>query len=156
MSKRLLFVLLTAALAAATVVGLTVPANAELRTVTVQLADGSTTTVTVDVPPGTPLDQVQIPTTPVPTVPLPAPLPNPTAPSSPAPTPNPTGGGSGGDSGSGSGDQTDQAPNASDKGGAQKTTGTKDKAKPNALDSAPNAEPQREVKNKLDKINEKL
>src|SRR3954469_7186555 len=157
MSKRLLFVLLTAALAAATVVGLTVPANAELRTVTVQLAAGSTTTATVDVPPGTPLDQVQIPTTPVPTTPLPAPLPTPTAPSSPAPAPapSPTGGG-GGDGSSGSGDQTDQAPNASDKGGAQQKSGSKDKAKPNALDGVPNAEPQREVKKKLDKINEKL
>ena len=61
MSKRLLFVLLTAAMATATLVGFTVPAtpaNAELRTVTVQLADGSTTTVTVDVPPGTPTEGV--------------------------------------------------------------------------------------------------
>src|SRR3954447_18875234 len=87
MSKRLLFVLLSAALAAAAVAGLTVPANAELRTVTVQLADGSTTTVTVDVPPGTPLDQVQIPTVPTPTVPLPAPVPTPPAPGPPAPPP---------------------------------------------------------------------
>src|SRR3954454_14618951 len=86
MSKRLLFVLLGAALVAATVVGLTVPASAELRTVTVQLADGSTTQVTVDVPPGTPLDQVQIPTVPTPTVPTPVPIPNPTNPTSPAPS----------------------------------------------------------------------
>src|SRR3954469_7362662 len=35
--------------------------QAELRTMTVQLADGSTTTVTVDVPPGTPIDQVMVP-----------------------------------------------------------------------------------------------
>jgi hypothetical protein len=116
-------VLLSAALAAATVVGLTVPANAELRTVTVELADGSTTTVTVDVPPGTPLDQVQIPTVPTPTVPLPVPVPNPTEPSSPAPQPSP-----------------DQP---SPSGGDQS-------------DDAPNAQPQREVKKKLDKINEKL
>src|SRR4051794_9906597 len=152
MSKRLLFVLLTAALAAATVVGLTVPANAELRTVTVQLADGSTTSVTVDVPPGTPLDQVQIPTVPTPSPTLPAPLPTPTAPGSPAPQPSPdqpsTGGGNSGDSG-------DQAPSSA-KGDVQKTTGTKEKAKPNALDDAPNAKPQDEVKKKLDKINEKL
>src|SRR3954465_7747434 len=84
MNRRLLFVLLSAALAAATVVGLTVPASAELRTVTVQLADGSTTTVTVDVPPGTPLDQVQIP--PLPPVP-PVPVPIPTPPGSPTPPP---------------------------------------------------------------------
>jgi Transglycosylase SLT domain/Peptidase family M23 len=149
MSKRLLFVLLSAALAAAAVAGLTVPANAELRTVTVQLADGSTTTVTVDVPPGTPLDQVQIPTVPLPTPtePLPAPLPNPTEPSDPAPVPSPDQGGTG--------DQTD-GPTASDQGGTQETSGTKEKAKKNALDDAPNAQPQREVKKKLDKINEKL
>src|SRR3954464_1322650 len=120
MNRRLLFVLLSAALAAATVGGLTVPANAELRTVTVQLADGSTTTVTVDVPPGTPLDQVQIPTVPTPTVPLPVPAPNPPDPSSPAPTPtpgdkptdptNPTGSG-------------DQAPSESGQGGTQEKSG---------------------------------
>src|SRR4051812_32335001 len=151
MNKRLLFVLLSAALAAAAVAGLTVPANAELRTVTVQLADGSTTTVTVDVPPGTPLDQVQIPTVPTPTVPLPVPVPNPTDPGSPAPSPTP-----GGDKPSDQPSGGDQAPNASDQGGTQEKSGDKKKAKPNALDSAPNAEPQREVKNKLDKINEKL
>src|SRR4051812_17690305 len=152
MSKRLLFVLLTAALATATLVGFTVPAtpaNAELRTVTVRLADGSLTTVTVDVPPGTPLDDITIP--PPPTVPS-LPVPVPTPPGSPAPPPP------GGDQGSGSqpsDQQPDDTPNA-DKGNKQKTTGGKEKAKPNALSDAPNAEPQREVKKKLDKINEKL
>src|SRR3954447_24334000 len=100
MSKRLLFVLLTAALAAATLVGFTVPAtpaNAELRTVTVRLADGTLTTVTVDVPPGTPLEDIQIPEPPpVPTTPVPVP----TLPGAPTPPPsddNPTGGGQSGD-----------------------------------------------------------
>src|SRR3954464_14420533 len=111
MNRRLLFVLLSAALAAATVGGLTVPANAELRTVTVQLADGSTTTVTVDVPPGTPLDQVEIPPLPTPTVPIPVP--------SPVPTPPPPGGDSG-DQPSDQPQPDEQAPNASDKSGAQK------------------------------------
>ena len=134
--------LLTAALVAATVVGLTVPANAELRTVTVQLADGSTTTVTVDVPPGTPLEDVQIPI-PTPTVPLPVPVPNPTEPSDPAPAPD-------------EGQPSEDAPTATDKDGTQTTSGSKEKAKPNSLDDAPNAEPQREVKKKLEKINEKL
>jgi hypothetical protein len=148
-------VLLSAALAAAAVVGMTVPANAELRTVTVQLADGSTTTVTVDVPPGTPLDQVQIPTVPAPTPtdPLPVPVPSPTSPApapSPSPVPSP-------DQGSGGGDQNnDQSPTASGQGGTQTTTGTKEKAKKNALGAAPNALPQGEVKKKLDKINEKM
>src|SRR3954462_15609940 len=133
MSKRLLFGLLSAALAAATLVGFSLPAtpaSAELRTVTVQLADGSTTQVTVDVPPGTPLDQVQIPTVPPPTSPLPAPVPAPTppppapSPTSPSPSPD-TGSGSGG-----SGNQTtDQAPNASDQSGNQTASGTKAKGK---------------------------
>src|SRR3954449_988684 len=156
MSKRLLFVLLTAALAAATVVGLTVPANAELRTVTVQLADGSTTTVTVDVPPGTPLDQVQLPA-PTPTVPLPVPVPNPTSPGSPAPsTPTPSPTNPNPDQGGQTGGQTgNTAPNASSQA-EQQASGTTEKAKKNALDNAPNAQPQREVKKKLDKINQKL
>src|SRR2546421_1528201 len=113
MSKKLLFALLTAALVAATLAGFTVratPASAELRTVTVQLADGSTTTVTVDVPPGTPLDQVTIPV-PTPTVPVPVPVPNPTNPGSPAPSPSPS---PSPDQGNQPSDQPqDSAPNAS-------------------------------------------
>src|SRR3954452_22466286 len=120
MSKRLLFVLLSAAIAAATVAGLTVPANAELRTVTVQLADGSTTTVTVDVPPGTPLDQVHIPIPPTPTVPLPVPVPTATDPSDPAPAPD--------QASQPSDQQPDDAPTASDKGGSQTKSGSKEKA----------------------------
>src|SRR4051812_25504918 len=151
MSRRVLFVLLSAALAAATLVGFTVPAtpaSAEQRTVTVQLANGTTTTVTVDVPPGTPLDQVQIPPPPpLPTVPLPVPTPSPT----PAPAP-----GSGNPDEGQPSDKPDDSPNASDKSKAQKTTGDKQKAKPNALGEGPNAEPQRQVKKKLDKINEEL
>src|SRR3954447_15736924 len=159
MSKRLLFVLLSAALTAATLVGFSLPAtpaSAELRTVTVQLADGSTTQVTVDVPPGTPLDQVQIPT-PTPTSPLPVPVPAPT-PTSPAPSPTSpsTSPDSGSGGGSGTPTTTDQAPNASDEGGKQTVSGTKDKAKKNALDNAPKAKPQDEVKKKLDKIDKEL
>src|SRR5687767_1383120 len=37
------------------------PASAELRTLTVTLLGGAQITVTVDVPPGTPLDQITIP-----------------------------------------------------------------------------------------------
>jgi transglycosylase-like protein with SLT domain/peptidase M23-like protein len=152
-------VLLTAAMAAATLVGLTVPASpasAELRTVTVRLADGSLTTVTVDVPPGTPLDDVQLPAPPpLPTVPLPVPTP----PGTPAPAPSPSPGSGNPDQGSSPSDpqQPDTPPSASDKNSLeQKTSGGKDKAKPNALGDAPNAQPQREVKKKLDKINEQL
>jgi hypothetical protein len=152
-------VLLSAALAAAMLAGLTVPAtpaSAELRTVTVQLADGSTTTVTVDVPPGTPLQDVQIPV-PTPTVPLPVPVPNPTDPGSPAPVPSPSPSPNPDQGSQPGGQQSDQTPNASNQGGTQQTTsGTKEKAKRNALDQVPNAQPQDEVKKKLDKINEKL
>jgi hypothetical protein len=133
------------------------PANAEFRTVTVRLADGSTTTVTVDVPPGTPLDQVQLPAPPpTPTVTSPVPAPTPTSPSSPAPTPSTPSNPTQGQQPSDPTGALDQAPNASDKGGAQTGSGGKEKAKPNALGDIPNAEPQREVKKKLDKINEKL
>jgi hypothetical protein len=170
MSKRLGFVLLTAALTAATVVGFTIPATpaqAELRTITVRLADGSLTTVTVDVPPGTPLDQIQLPGTPVTgTTPTPTgTTPTTTSPSSPAPNAgspsNSTGGGGGGQGGQTGTTTTpkvlNQVPNASDKGGSQKGSGDKKKAKKNALGvTTPNAQPQREVKKKLDKINKTL
>ena len=141
--------LLTAALAAATLVGLTVPASpasAEQTTVTVRLADGTLTTVTVDVPPGTPLDQITLPPPPpVPTVTVPVPSPTPSPSPSPSPSPN-------------QGQQQDQGttPNASAKSKAQQKSGGQQKAKPNALGDTPNAEPQREVRKKLEKINSKL
>src|SRR3954451_18757027 len=57
--------LLTGALAVAAVsvgVGSVVmPASADQRTLIVTLATGQKITVTVDVPPGTPVDQIQIP-----------------------------------------------------------------------------------------------
>jgi hypothetical protein len=161
MSKRLLFALLAAALVAATVVGLTVPATpaqAELRTVTVQLADGSTTTVTVDVPPGTPLDQVQIPPLPTPTTPVPVPtLPSPSPSPSPTPNPSPGSGGNQDQNNTQTNPSPDNgAPNASGKGQKQGTSGGSQKAKPNALGDVPNAKPQGEVQKKLDEINAKL
>lgn len=60
----------------------TMPASAEQRTLLVTLLGGAQVTVTVDVPPGTPVDQITIPgvTTPIvsvqditPTPPAPAP-----------------------------------------------------------------------------------
>src|SRR2546423_7997524 len=50
MTKKLLYVLLAVALSAAALAGLTSGASAEQRTVTVELANGTTTTVTGDVP----------------------------------------------------------------------------------------------------------
>ena len=81
MKKPVFYVLLAAAFVVAALIGATSGASADQRTVTVQLADGSTTTVTVDVPPGTPLQDVQLPPPPpLPTVPLPT---------TPTPTPTP-------------------------------------------------------------------
>jgi len=44
------------------------PANAELRTLTVTLLGGKTIQVQVDVPPGTPLDQIKLPNIPTPII----------------------------------------------------------------------------------------
>ena len=62
MKKRLLYILLTAGLvAAAALAAFTLPASAELRTITVRLVTGEVVTVTVDVPPGTPLSEIEVP-----------------------------------------------------------------------------------------------
>ncbi|MBA3301704.1 MAG: hypothetical protein H0T15_07515, partial [Thermoleophilaceae bacterium] len=80
MNKRLLIALVAAALAAVALLSaLTLPAGAELRTITVRLGDGTLIQVQVDVPPGTPLEDIDIPI-----LPQPAPAPPPTAPA-PAP-----------------------------------------------------------------------
>src|SRR3954451_16665982 len=62
------------------------PASAEQRTLLVTLVTGQTLTVTVDVPPGTPIDQIKIPgiTTPIASVSE--------VPQEPAPPPPPAGG----------------------------------------------------------------
>jgi hypothetical protein len=146
MRRSLLYVLLAAALAAGALAGLTSGASAEQRTVTVRLADGTLTSVTVDVPPGTPLSDIQLPGPPVSTpVPLPAPpngAPTPdqgVPPSTGTPATEPQQ------------PPADQTPNTNN-GSAQQKSGGKEKAKPGALDSLP----QGEVKKKLDKINKSL
>jgi murein DD-endopeptidase MepM/ murein hydrolase activator NlpD len=68
MNKRKLLIGLTSAGALSVGFGAAVlPASAELRTLTVTLLGGKTVSVTVDVPAGTPLSQIQIPgiTTPI-------------------------------------------------------------------------------------------
>src|SRR5436189_5075454 len=124
MKKPVSYVLLAAAFVVAALIGATTGASADQRTVTVELADGSTTTVTVDVPPGTPLQDVQLPPPPpLPTVPLPT-TPTP----SPSPSPSP------GDQSQNPSDQgnQDNGPNGK-KGETQKKTGDKSKAAANAL-----------------------
>ena len=65
MKIRLLYTLLVAALVAVAAMGLTsLPANAVLETVQVRLDSGELVSVQVDVPPGTPLEDIEIPTVP--------------------------------------------------------------------------------------------
>ena len=84
MKTRVITLLLAAGLlAVAGLTALSIPAAAQTQTVYVRLADGSVVPVQVDVPPGSSLDDIQLPGTPVPP---PAP-PTPTTPTTPT-TPN--------------------------------------------------------------------
>jgi hypothetical protein len=84
MKTRVITLLLVAGLlAVAGLTALSIPAAAQTQTVYVRLADGSVVPVQVDVPPGSSLDDIQLPGTPVPP---PAP-PTPTTPTTPT-TPN--------------------------------------------------------------------
>jgi hypothetical protein len=67
MNRRTLFTTLATAGVTATTLGFVVaPASAELRSVTAILVGGQQVTVTVDVPPGTPISQIEIPGLPAP------------------------------------------------------------------------------------------
>jgi hypothetical protein len=105
--KTLVHTLVAAALLAGVLAALTFPASAELRTVEVTLADGSTVSVTVDVPPGTPLNQIQIPLPPIPG----------------APGGGGGGGGSGGGGDAGGGDSGGDTGGGSDSGGPSSRRG---------------------------------
>jgi hypothetical protein len=91
MSKRRLYILLSAGLltAVAALAAFTVPATAEKRTIYVKLATGQVVPVTVDVPPGTPLNQINVPGTPVSPPTQTAPPQTQTAPPPPAAAPKP-------------------------------------------------------------------
>src|SRR5919107_1374235 len=108
MKTRVITLLLAAGLlVVAGLTAMTFPASAQTQTVYVQLPSGETVPVTVDVPPGSTLDDIQLPGTPVP---APAPTPTPTVPETPPPpkpipddpAPRPGGGGDGPTSGGGS------------------------------------------------------
>src|SRR4051812_989388 len=67
MKSRLLYILLcVGVLVVAMLTAFTIPASAEKHTIYVRLVTGQVVPVTVDVPPGTPLDHIQLPGTPVP------------------------------------------------------------------------------------------
>src|SRR3954470_22374729 len=83
MKSRLLYILLSVGvLAVAMLTAFTIPASAEKRTIYVRLVTGQVVPVTVDVPTGTPLDDIQLPGTPVP----PGTPSKPKEPASPPPT----------------------------------------------------------------------
>ena len=92
MKTRFLTILLAAgSLAAASLTALTIPAVAQTQTVTVQLPSGEIVQVTVDVPPGSSLEDIELPGTLV-TTPQTTPAPEPQqtqAQTTPAPPPAP-------------------------------------------------------------------
>jgi murein DD-endopeptidase MepM/ murein hydrolase activator NlpD len=103
MNTRLLHILLCAGLLAVAIFSaLTYTANAQTQTIYVKLASGAVVPVTVDVPPGASLDDIQLPGTPVPAPSVPKPgvpsvpgspsKPKPDAPKPDEPTPVSPGG----------------------------------------------------------------
>jgi hypothetical protein len=87
MKTRAITLLLAAGLlVAAALTALSIPAAAQTQTVYVQLADGTVVPVTVDVPPGSTLNDIQLPGTPVPTPTTPETT-TPTTPVNPPSTP---------------------------------------------------------------------
>jgi hypothetical protein len=106
MRKRLLYALLAAGLVLIALVAFTSTATAEKRSFQVRLADGHVVTVTVDVPPGTPVDEIPLPGELI--AELPGPDDVPAAPSVPGAPPSGGGGGDNGSPGGPSGGGSDQ------------------------------------------------
>jgi hypothetical protein len=166
MSRRKLFTAVAAVASALAFGTVALPASAELRTFKVTLLGGATVTVTVDVPAGTPPDQISFPgiTGPIvgvteitpPSVPTPPPAPSvtppPTSPTPSAPSPSQTpqhqGGGNGGSSGEPQGKvEEGQEQTSKQKGRAQGTSGA------GANTEALVGELKKSVKKKVDKQN---
>jgi hypothetical protein len=133
MKKRLAYILLIAGvLIVAGLAAFTLPASAEKRTVYVQLVTGEVVPVTVDVPPGTDLNQIGLPG-PI----VPPPVPGETTPKPKTGEPTPT-------------VPTEPKPKT-DKGKAQHKTGTKKKArkkKKHKAKGTPDTRVQRETRKK--------
>src|SRR4051794_35473214 len=138
--RKLLTMLAAAGVFAGGFSAAVLPASADQRTFVVTFLGGKTMTVTLDVPAGTPADQITVPgvstpivgvteitpqATPVPTVPgVPA---VPAVPNVPLPGPTPSGGGdsgsgSGPDSGAHAGDKPQTTDRPSTQGGQQSQT----------------------------------
>jgi murein DD-endopeptidase MepM/ murein hydrolase activator NlpD len=141
-STRKLLVGLTAAGAVAAGFGVTAQASAEARTLSVTLLGGKVVQLTIDVPPGTPVDQIPLPDLGAPIVRVadtsaPAPVtpteaapattsteaaPAAPAPAAPAPAPTTTG-----TTPTPSPDATDDAPRGDDSGGQGRTEAAKER-----------------------------
>jgi hypothetical protein len=80
MRKRLLYALLAAGLVLIALVAFTSTATAEKRSFQVRLASGLVVTVTVDVPPGTPINEIPLPGELIAELPGPEDVPPPAAP----------------------------------------------------------------------------
>ncbi|HZB05331.1 MAG TPA: lytic murein transglycosylase [Thermoleophilaceae bacterium] len=90
MKRRALTLLLAAGLlVTAALTAVTFPASAQTQTVYVELATGEVVPVTVDVPPDTSIDDIQLPGTTVPAPTTPTTPTAPTAPTAPKPAPTP-------------------------------------------------------------------
>jgi Transglycosylase SLT domain len=108
MKRRLLGILtIVGLMAAAGLTATTLPAGAQTQTVWVQLATGQVVPVTVTVPPGSSLGDIQLPGTPVP------------APTGTTPAPPPPSGGSGGGGGGGGSSGGSKQPAPTSTGGQQ-------------------------------------
>src|SRR4051794_1046172 len=124
MRKRLLYALLAAGLVLIALVAFTSTATAEKRSFQVRLANGSVVTVTVDVPPGTPVREIPLPGQLIAELPGPGDVPAPPVPAPGAPSGGGGGGGSGGSGGSGGGgdsgggSSSEPHANSGDRGGS--------------------------------------
>src|SRR4051812_7707064 len=120
MRKRLLYALLAAGLVLIALVAFTSTATAEKRSFQVRLANGSVVTVTVDVPPGTPIGDIPLPGQLIAELPGPEDVPAPPVPAPGAPSGGGGGGGggSGGGGDSGGGSSNEPHGNAGDRGGS--------------------------------------
>jgi hypothetical protein len=112
MRKRVLYILLAGTFAIALATAVTLPsASADLTTVNVTLTNGTTVPVQVDVPPGTPLEDIHIPTVTTPAVPVPT-------------TPSPPTGGGGNSGGGNSGGGGSTGGGGGNSGGGNGTSGS--------------------------------
>jgi hypothetical protein len=130
MRKRVLYILIAGTLAIALATAVTLPsASADLVTVNVTLSNGTTVPVQVDVPPGTPIEDVHVPTVTTPTAPVPT-----------VPGSGTTGGGGNtgsGNSGSGSGTTGSGSTGNSGSGSSGSGSGSGSSSQPNSTTTSP-------------------